>query len=337
MPQIQSLKPVNLLQNDCMKVLITGATGLVGQAIVRVLHDQGIAVNYLTTQKDKISHSDTYQGFYWNPNKGKIDLECFKNVGAVINLAGASIAKRWTPVRKKKILSSRINSLRTLYRGMEQVDISLMDSFVSASAIGIYPHSLSKFYDEHETEVDDSFVGEVAQKWEKEVDAFKKFDINVSKVRIGIVLSREGGALPQMAAPIKNFVGAPLGNGDQWQSWIHIEDLAQMFVFILENNLKGTYNAVAPNPVTNAKMTKELARVMDRPLWMPNVPKFVLKMLLGEMSYLLFSSQRVSNKKIEKEGFSFQYPNICVALEELYAEKSEKENASMESAKKEFV
>lgn len=337
MPHKQSLKPLNLYQNDSMKVLITGATGLVGQATVRVLHSQGISVNYLTTQKGKISHSETYQGFYWNPNKGEIDLECFKNVGAIINLAGASIAKRWTPLRKKKILSSRINSLRTLYRGMEQVDISLVDSFVSASAIGIYPDSLSKFYDEHETEVDDSFVGEVAQKWEAEVSTFKKFDINVSKVRIGIVLSTEGGALPQMVAPIKNFVGSPLGSGDQWQSWIHIEDLAQMFVFILENNLKGTYNGVAPNPVTNTKMTKELARVMERPLWMPNVPQFALRLLLGEMAYLLFSSQRVSSKKIEKEGFGFQYPNICVALQELYSEKREKETASLESTKKEFV
>ncbi|MFD2101190.1 TIGR01777 family oxidoreductase [Flagellimonas iocasae] len=320
-----------------MKVLITGATGLVGQAIVKVLHDQGIAVNYLTTSKDKISNSETYQGYYWNPNKGEIDLDCFKNVGAVINLAGASIAKRWTPLRKKKIRSSRINSLRTLYRGMEQVDISLMDSFVSASAIGIYPDSLSKFYEENEKEVDDSFVGEVAQKWEAEVDSFKKFDINVSKVRIGIVLSSEGGALPQMAAPIKNFIGAPLGSGDQWQSWIHIEDLAQLFVFIIENNLKGTYNGVAPNPVTNAKMTKELARAMDRPLWMPNVPKFALKLLLGEMAYLTFSSQRVSSKKIENEGFGFQYPNICVALQQLYAEKSEKEVLPVESTKKELV
>ena len=320
-----------------MKVLITGATGLVGQAIVKVLHDQGIAVNYLTTRKDKISHSEEYRGYYWNPNKGEIDVDCFKNVSAIINLAGASIAKRWTPLRKKRILSSRIKSLRTLYKGMEQVDISLVDSFVSASAIGIYPNSLSKFYDEHETEVDDSFVGEVAQKWESEVDSFKKFHINVSKVRIGIVLSTKGGALPQMAAPIKNFVGAPLGNGDQWQSWIHIEDLAQMFVFIIENNLKGVYNAVAPNPVTNAKMTKELARALDRPLWMPNVPKFSLKLLLGEMAYLLFSSQRVSCKKIEKEGFGFQYPNICVALQELYSEKREKETTPLEATKKEFV
>ncbi|MEW2921420.1 TIGR01777 family oxidoreductase [Muricauda sp. ANG21] len=320
-----------------MKVLITGATGLVGQAIVRVLHNQGIAVNYVTTRKDKISNSETYQGYYWNPNKGKIDLECFKNVSAIINLAGASIAERWTPLRKKKILSSRINSLRTLYRGMEQVDISLVDSFVSASAIGIYPNSLSKFYDEDETEVDKSFVGEVAKKWEAEVDSFTKFDINVAKVRIGIVLSTEGGALPQMAAPIKNFIGAPLGSGDQWQSWIHIEDLAQMFVFILENNLKGAYNAVAPNPVTNTKMTKELARVMDRPLWMPNVPKFALKLLLGEMAYLLFSSQRVSSKKIENEGFVFQYPNICVTFQDLYTENEGKETAALESTKKEFV
>ena len=296
-----------------MKVLITGATGLIGGAIVKVLQSKGIAVNYLTTQKRKIEQSEDYRGFYWNPSKGELDMACFDGVDAIINLAGASIAKRWTPIHKKKVLSSRINSLQTLYRAMEKLDSSI-GLLISASAIGIYPDSLSKFYDEQEPQVDDSFVGEVAQKWEAEVDTFKNLGVNVSKIRIGIVLSDQGGALPQMALPVKKYVGAPLGSGEQWQSWIHIEDLAQLFVFILENDLDGVYNGVAPNPVTNAKMTKELARNLDRPLWLPHVPKFVLKMLLGKMSYLLLASQRVSSKKIENEGFSFQHPNICLAL-----------------------
>jgi hypothetical protein len=318
-----------------MKVLITGATGLIGGAIVKVLRSKGIAVNYLTTQKRKIEQSEDYRGFYWNPNKGELDMACFDGVDVIINLAGASIAKRWTPMHKKKVLTSRINSLRTLYRAMEKLDSSGIGLLISASAIGIYPDSLSKFYEEQEPQVDDSFVGEVAQKWEAEADTFKNLGVNVSKIRIGIVLSDQGGALPQMALPVKRYVGAPLGSGEQWQSWIHIEDLAQLFVFILENDLGGTYNGVAPNPVTNAKMTKELARNLDRPLWLPHVPKFVLKMLLGKMSYLLLASQRVSSKKIENEGFTFQHPNICLALEHIYAEKDEK--TSVDSVSEELV
>lgn len=317
-----------------MKVLITGATGLIGGAIVKVLQSKGIAVNYLTTQKRKIEQSEDYQGFYWNPSKGELDMACFDGVDAIINLAGASIAKRWTPIHKKKVLSSRINSLRTLYKAIEKLDSSI-GLLISASAIGIYPDSLSKFYDEQEPHVDDSFVGEVAQKWEAEVNTFKNLGVNVSKIRIGIVLSDQGGALPQMALPVKKYVGAPLGSGEQWQSWIHIEDLAQLFVFILENDLDGVYNGVAPNPVTNAKMTKELARNLDRPLWLPHVPKFILKMLLGKMSYLLLASQRVSSKKIENEGFSFQHPNICLALQDIYTEKDEK--ASVDSVSEELV
>lgn len=314
-----------------MKVLITGATGLVGQAIVKVLHDKGIPVNYLTTSKDKIDSSEDFQGFYWNPNKGEIDLECFRDVQAIINLAGASIAKRWTSQHKKRVLSSRINSLRTLREGLEKSNNTEVECLVSASAIGIYPHSVSEYYDEDSTKVDDGFLGNVVTKWEAEASTFEKLGIDVAKVRIGLVLSAEGGALPKMAMPVKNFVGAPIGTGDQWQSWVHIEDLAQMFVFAVENNLTGVYNAVAPNPVTNTKLTKELARILDRPLWLPNVPAFVLKALLGDMSTLLLASQRVSGKKIEDEGFVFQYANICQALKNLYVSQEEGIPASIEA------
>ena len=313
-----------------MKVLITGATGLVGQAIVKVLHQKGIPVNYLTTSKDKISSAEDYKGFYWNPAKGEIDLDCFEHVQAIINLAGTSIAKRWTPEHKRKVLSSRIDSLRTLKKGMEQSEHQEVECLVSASAIGIYPDSTSAYYDETTTETDNGFLGEVVTKWESEADAFEALDIDVAKIRIGLVLSKEGGALPKMAMPVKNFVGAPIGSGEQWQSWVHIEDLAQLFVFAVENNMTGVYNAVAPNPVTNTKLTKELAKVLDRPLWLPNVPAFVLKLALGKMATLLLASQRVSGKKIEDEGFVFQYANICQALKEIYASQENGVPASLE-------
>lgn len=301
-----------------MKVLLTGATGLVGQAITRVLHAKGIAVHYLTTRKEKIIRSEKLQGFYWNPNTGELDTKSFTNVHAIVNLAGAPIAKRWTKSHKQKVLQSRIHSLTTLKHAMEKAEVSTVQSLISASAIGIYPNSLSRLYDEGETEVDDSFLGEVVQQWEAQVDTFTSVVPYVSKVRIGIVLSTQGGALPQIATPVKNGVGAPLGSGKQWQSWIHIEDLAQMFVFLLEHKLQGTFNGVAPHPVTNATLTQALAKVLHKPLWLPAVPKWALRAILGEMAYLLLASQRVSSKKIEEKGFRFQYPSILSALEQLY-------------------
>lgn len=337
MPQKQQLKPLNLLQNYSMKVLITGATGLVGKAITEVLLNKGVAVNYLTTRKEKIVSAENFNGFYWNPAKGEVDYECFRDVSAIINLAGSSIAKRWTETYKKKILSSRIDSLETLYNALKEIDSSQIKSFVSASAIGIYPNSLLTFYDENETAIDDSFLGKVVRDWENKIDTLDTLDFNVAKIRIGIVLSTQGGALPKMVRPIQNFVGAVFGSGNQWQSWIHIEDLAQMFVFAIENHLKGTFNGVAPNPVTNAKMTKELAKVLNRPLVLPNIPKFVMQTILGEMAYLLFASQRVSCKRIEKKGFIFQHPNISSALEHLYVSGDGQSESKMASLNKEFV
>lgn len=304
---------------------------MVGQAITKVLHQKGIPVNYLTTSKDKVSSTEDFQGFYWNPSKGEIDLECFENVQAIINLAGTSIAKRWTPKQKKKVLSSRINSLRTLKKGLEQSNNKEVECMVSASAIGIYPDSISDYYDEGTSKVDEGFLGEVVQKWEAEAETFETIGVDVAKIRIGLVLSTEGGALPKMARPVKNFVGAPIGSGEQWQSWIHIKDLAHMFAFAVENNLRGTYNGVAPNPVTNTKLTKELAKILERPLWLPNVPAFFLKLVLGKMATLLLASQRVSSKKIEEEGFSFQYVNICQALKKLYTPQEKGMPASVEA------
>lgn len=305
-----------------MKVLITGATGLVGRSIVEELKNKGVAVNYLTTSPDKIVVKDDYNGFYWNPSTGEIDLDAFKGVTTIVNLAGAPISKKWTSTYKKEILDSRINSLQTLKKGIQDAASGPITSFVSASAIGIYPHSYTSFYEEDEKEVDDSFLGEVVAAWEKEIDTFSSFDFEVAKIRIGLVLSSQGGALPKMAQPINNYVGAAFGNGQQWQSWIHKEDLAKMFVFVIENGLKGTFNGVAPNPVTNQKLTKELAKVLKRPLVLPNVPKVMMELILGEMAYLLFASQRVSSKRIEKKGFVFEYNNICGALESFYGEES---------------
>lgn len=319
-----------------MKVLITGATGLVGKAIVSELNDKGVHVNYLTTSKEKLVAKDNYKGFYWNPSKKEIDLKCFDDVTAIINLAGASISNRWTTTYKALVLDSRIDSLRTLHEGIQNSGTKNITSFVSASAIGIYPNSFSSFYTEEEQSVDDSFLGDVVKAWEEEIETFTNFDFSVAKIRIGLVLSKNGGALSQMARPIKNYVGAAFGTGEQWQSWIHLQDLARMFVFVLTNNLQGVFNGVAPNPVTNTKLTKELAKVLERPILLPNVPEFAMKAILGEMSYLLYTSQRVSSKRIEKKGFKFNLTSICGALETIYSKESSKEE-SISSYSKEYV
>jgi hypothetical protein len=299
-----------------MRVLITGATGLIGKEIIKFCHKSGIDVNYLTTSKSKINQSDKTKGFYWDPKRQVIDENCFEDVDAIIHLAGATVSKRWTPAYKKEILSSRkettqllVNTLKGKTHTIKQV--------ISASAIGIYPNSLINYYDETYESPSDSFLGDVVKVWEREVDTFSKLNIKVSKIRIGLVLSNNGGALSEITKPIKFGVGAAFGTGKQWQSWIHITDLAQLFLYILNHKLEGVYNGVAPNPVTNQELTKAIANTLGKPLFLPNIPKFFMKLVLGDMHTLLFESQRVCCKKIEDLGFEFEYHHLQPALEDL--------------------
>jgi uncharacterized protein (TIGR01777 family) len=300
-----------------MKILITGATGLVGQALTKMLLDRGDSVNYLTTRSSKIKDRENYKGFLWNTKTQEIDRACFEGVSAIVNLAGASVAKRWTSQHKKAILESRISSLNLLHKSLSEIEHEVKH-LVSASAIGVYPSSLTKLYDEDESYLSDYFLGDVVQKWETAADRFSNLNINVAKLRIGVVLAGEGGALEKMADPIKKYVGAPLGSGQQWQSWIHLDDLARLFCFSIDNELTGVYNAVAPNPLNNKELTQAIAKVLDKPLILPPVPKFVLKLMLGEMAQIVLGSQLVSADKIQQEGFVFEYAHVEKALEEIY-------------------
>ncbi|TYA57545.1 TIGR01777 family protein [Formosa maritima] len=299
-----------------MKVLITGATGLIGKAIVKKCHDHGITVHYLTTSKDKIENTEHYKGYYWNPEKKEIDIACFKEVDAIINLAGASISKRWSDSYKKKIINSRIESLDLLKKSIAKNHLQIKQ-LISASAIGIYPNSLTNYYEESYQGNSSSFLGEVSKQWESAADSFTELNMLVAKIRIGLVLDKQDGALPKLIKPIRFGLGAALGDGFQWQSWIHVKDLANIFVFVLENKLEGVYNGVAPNPVSNQELFKAIAKSIKRPLILPNIPSVFLKLVLGEMYVLLVDSQRVSSNKIDAKGFEYKFPNLLPALENL--------------------
>lgn len=288
-----------------------------GKELVAQLRAKGYGVHYLTTSKNKIQHSEDYRGFFWDPSNNEMDTACFEGVQGIVNLAGATIARRWTSSYKKEIQQSRTSSLATLKRGLNAVGDHQVAYLLSASATGIYPDSLTEFYTEQTQTTPTGFLAETVELWEAAAREFTSMGIPTGILRIGLVLSANGGALPEIAKPVRLGVGAPLGSGRQWQSWIHIEDLARMMVFALEERLEGVYNAVGPNPVTNQKLTQEIARILQKPLWLPKIPSWALSAILGEMSQLLTTGQRVSSEKIAMEGFAFTYTNVHQALEEI--------------------
>ena len=301
-----------------MKVLITGATGLIGNELVSLLLQNGVSIHYLTTSKKKIENELNYKGFYWNPEQGIIDENCLMVVDAIIHLAGATISKRWTNSYKQEIIESRLLSSAVLFKALKN-NPNQVKQIVSASGTAIYPNNDKVIYDENLQEIDNSFLGNVVYKWEESADKFKSLGLKVCKLRTGIVLSNKGGALIEMAKPIKLGLGSPFGTGKQIQSWIHIHDIAALYFFAISNDLEGVYNAVAPNPVSNEKLTMAIATVFRKPLFMPNIPKCMMKLLLGEMHELLFENRNLSAQKIIDKGFVFKYNTIEKAIENIYA------------------
>lgn len=299
-----------------MTILITGATGLVGQELVRLLLQNGHVIHYLSTSKSKLVSNSNYKGFHWNPKTAEIDADSLTNVEVIVHLAGANVAKKWTKSYKQEIVESRVLSTKLLYQTLQKTP-NQVKQIVSASAIGIYPDSLTNVYHETDSTVDDSFLGNLVKKWENEVSQFEKLDIIVSKIRIGIVLAKNGGALQEMAKPITYGFGAAFGSGKQYQSWIHIYDLAAIFYHVIDNELPGIYNGVSPYPVTNAVLTTAIAKTLEKPLFLPNIPQFVMKIILGEMHQILFSSQHVSCRKILDDKFQFKYASLDKALIDL--------------------
>ena len=301
-----------------MKVLITGATGLIGTELVSLLLQNGINVNYLTTSKNKIINELNYNGFYWSPEQGIIDENCLMGVDSIINLAGANISKRWTNSYKQEIIESRLLSSALLFKAVKS-NPNQVKQIVSASGTSIYPNSDTIIFDENSTQVNDNFLGNVVVKWEETTDKFATLGLKVCKLRTGIVLSTKGGVLVEMLKTIKLGLGSSFGSGKQIQSWIHVHDIAALYYFAINNNLEGVYNAVSPNPVTNEELTFSIAKVLKKLLFMPNIPKFIMKLILGEMHELLFENRHLSANKIIDEGFVFKFKTIDNALKNILA------------------
>lgn len=296
-------------------ILITGATGLVGKKLIPSLQALGHEVRILARKDVKINGVKVY---LWDVYKQEIDKACLNGVDTIIHLAGEGIAdKKWTEERKKQIIDSRVMSAELLYKTIQETN-SPIKSFISASAVGIYGDRGDEVLDEA-SDSGKGFLSACCVKWEQAANEGLSLGIRVVKIRIGLILSREDGALAAMEKPIKFFAGAPLGTGKQWMPWIHIDDIIKIFIKATEDvEMSGAYNACAPYPVTNKLLTKSIAKQLNRPVWPIQVPKFILRTLLGEMSILPLMSNNTLVKKLLNTGYKFTYVNLDDALDSIY-------------------
>lgn len=300
-------------------ILITGGTGLVGQKLTEKLLIKGYTVSYLTRKKNGTvaELNPDIKLYEWDIAKSYLEEDAIRNADVIIHLAGAGVAdESWTAARKKEILDSRTLSTKLLSEKISTVP-NQIKAFISASAIGYYGLDTgnTQQYEGLESKGQD-FLTSVVKAWEAEI--FKVKDIRTVAIRVGVVLSKKGGALEKMSQPIRLYVGAALGNGHQYISWIHIDDLCEIFIKAIEDTaLSGIYNGVAPQPVTNEVLTKEIGNTLGKPILPINVPAFILKLMLGEMADIVLGGNRVSSEKIEKTGFKFQYTEVAKALKNL--------------------
>lgn len=299
------------------EILITGGTGMIGRHITRILQKKGYTVKYYSRNPEKEKEIPTYK---WDLDKQEADPAALTNTGTIIHLAGANVGdKRWTPSQKEVIIQSRTRSTALLHQLLRENDHQVK-TIISASAIGYYGfHSADKKTEESAPGKD--FMAEVTAAWEDAVDRLAAPGIRIVKLRIGVVLTMEGGALERIAGFVRYYAGAPVGNGKQCMSWVHLQDVCRMFVHAVETQtMAGPYNVVAPNPVSNSEFTKELAEVMHRPVILPNVPPFMIRLLFGEMGTMVLGGANVSSSKTEDSGFSFEFPTLRPALQDLIEE-----------------
>ena len=300
-----------------MKVLITGGSGTLGKEIANLVFKKKYEVNILTRNKNLKSHNPRLKYFYWNPKKEVIDLDCFKDVDSVINLAGFPVFKLWTKANKTKIFDSRVGSTNFILDIILKKEIKIK-SFVNASAIAAYRDS-SDFISSENDSINNpnSFINQVVVKWEDEVKRFesKLPDISFSIMRIGLVLSNSGGLYKICRILSKLFLLSPLGSGNQWQSWIHEQDAAKIILLGCENSWKGTYNLVAPKPVKQNELINKIAIFNKSRVIFPNISSFMVRLVFGEMSEVILSSQKVKSVKLSESDFSFKH--IDDALKDL--------------------
>jgi len=301
-------------------ILITGGTGMVGQSLTNLLLNKGYQVIVLTRQQKQSSRSN-FSFAQWDLNKGWIDPTALAAADYIIHLAGEGVAdKRWTAARKKAILDSRVESSALLVKALKEQP-NKVKAIVAASAIGWYGPDNEKSKQSGFVEpdlVDSSFLGDTCRQWEESMHPVKAMGIRLVTIRIGIVFNKMGGALAEFIKPAKLGAAAILGDGKQVVSWIHQQDLNRLMLFALENEqVAGVYNAVAPDPVNNAILTKAIARRFHTWAIPFHVPSFILKIMLGEMSIEILKSANVSASKIIEAGFSFDYASMDEALDDL--------------------
>jgi uncharacterized protein len=298
-------------------ILITGGTGLVGKALVQLLVQKNYQVIILTRNIKNTKAEANVSYALWDVNAGTIDVAAVTKADAIIHLAGAGVMdKKWNDDYKKEIETSRTKSAALIIDTLKN-NVHKVKALISASAIGWYGEdkSAQHFFTENEA-ADKSFLGDVCQLWEKSVEAVEAIGIRVCKLRIGIVLSKNGGAYKEFREPLKFGVAAILGSGKQMVSWVHIDDLCRQFLFALENeNMQGSYNAVAPMPVNNKTLTLCIAKAVKGSFFIPiHVPTFVLKIMMGQRSIEILKSTTAAADKIKAAGFTFIYPSVDAAV-----------------------
>jgi hypothetical protein len=290
-------------------ILISGGSGFIGTRLSKYLRDHGHKV-YILTRKPKKRDQ-----IYWNAESKKIEGKHLNKIEIIINLAGAGIAdQRWSEKRKVDILNSRVDTVNFLFLSM--ANFPKLEHFISVSGIDCYGFGHGEKVLKESDPYGQNFISEVVQKWE---EASQKFNTKCKTtiLRLPIVLDAKKGALPKMASPIKKWIGAAVGTGNQPMNWVHIDDLTEIFSHVIEKEITGTYNVVAGTN-TNKEFTQILAKVLKKPLFLPNVPSFVMKLILGELAELLLNGNYVSGEKLKETGFNYQFSNLEEALERTY-------------------
>ncbi|MCF8129987.1 MAG: TIGR01777 family oxidoreductase [Deltaproteobacteria bacterium] len=300
-----------------MRVFMTGGTGFVGSMLTKSLVKKGHGVTLLTRKikKDRPVPNGVFlvEGDPTEPGSWQ---EKVPGHEILINLAGASIFRRWSEAEKRLIRDSRIQTTTHLVNALKPRK-GVKTTLLSTSAVGYYGFHGDEVLNE-DAPAGTDFLATVAREWEAAAMSAKEMGVRVVLCRFGIVLGSGGGALGEMVPLFKKGLGSPLGSGDQWFSWIHRMDLARIFLFLLEReDLSGPINCTAPEPVRNKELTKALAKVLEKPTFMPSVPGFVIRMVKGEFGNVLLKGQRVMPEKLLRAGFQFQYPDISSALRDL--------------------